>query len=288
MSDNNTLLMASQEMVSAVYVLNTVQFGFLTVTSLTGLLGNLLVIVVVSLSRSLHNVTSVFVVLLAASDISVCTAVIPMSGLALMANRTWPMSDSVCVAAGVAYVMFRWTSILTLMLISVERCIGIRLPLHYPKILTPRVAAGLITVVVCYALFIALLPTFGLGRYGFSTTKGLCAPDYAASHVHTLITLVGSSCLPLCVTLLMYAAIAQVALRTAKRGTIVCDENNCKYVPSKKAEIKAVKTLSIITGKLCQQSSHTIMLVGNSSLWFGKAKCHEANLWQAVLTYIPI
>lgn len=50
------------------------------------------------------------------------------------------------------------------------------------------------------------------------------------------------------ITLAMYICIARVAVEQAKKGVVVCDENHCQYVPSRKGEFKAVKTLCAVTG----------------------------------------
>ena len=222
----------------------------LVVLSLGGAISNSLLLAVIGCSRSLRTLSTVFLVLLTLADLAVCLSALPLTSAALPGapNQPWTTVPYACDTAGVFYILFRWTSLLSVSVISIDRCVAIRAPLRYPKLLTKQRAAVTVLVLLGATGVLSILPVAGVGRYAYSPGGGLCTPDYPHSPAYGLLLLVGASCLPLVVTFVAYGVVAEVALRTAKRGKIVCDEVSCSYVASRRDEVKPVQTLATITG----------------------------------------
>ncbi len=223
-----------------------VHFAAVLLLALVALVGNVLVITVIAQTRSLHTTTSVFIIALSISDLCTSlTVMLPSAVIIMGANY----NHHLCGFLGFCYIQFRMASIIALSTISIERFTAIQAPLKYATLVTKQRTAVTVSLVGIIPLVMATMPfTLGLD-YAFSRTKGLCVPAFRENLAYALVVLCGGVCVPLFITLIMYCCIANVAYKQAKRGVIVCDENHCQYVPSRKGELKAVRTSCAITGK---------------------------------------
>ena len=223
-------------------------FAAINIITLVSIAGNVLVITVISQTRSLHTATSVFIVTLSVSDLCTSLTVMLPSGIAIVSRSYQSYQDQFCDFLGFCYIQFRMASIFALSSISVERCTAIQVPLKYATLVTRRRTT--VTVILIWAIPCVMATlSFVLNLdYSYSNSKGLCIPMYRHNLWYALVVLGGGVCIPLFVTLVMYCCIARVAVKQARKGVLVCDENHCQYVPSRKGELKAVKTLCAITG----------------------------------------
>jgi len=90
------------------------------------LFGNAIVILTVARHRHMRTVTNFYVVNLATCDALVATLVMPLKALEYMAPACeWSLfrSDSLCSLLYYALPVFVFASVLTLIAISVERCV---------------------------------------------------------------------------------------------------------------------------------------------------------------------
>ena len=156
--------------------------------------------------------------------------------------------DHFCDFWGFCYIQFRMASIFAMSSISIERCTAIQRPLKYTTLVTRRRTTIIVFLILAIPCILATLPFVVNLDYTYLNSKGLCVPIYKHNIAYALVVLGGGVCIPLLVTLVMYCCIARTAFKQAKKGVIVCDENHCKHVSSRKAEFKAVKTLCAITG----------------------------------------
>lgn len=225
-----------------------IHFTAINAITLVAVAGNVLVITVISQTRSLHTATSVFIVTLSISDLCTSLTVMLPSGIALASQSYQSYQEQFCDFLGFCYIQFRIASIFALSSISVERCTAIQVPLKYATLVTRRRTTVTVVLIWTIPCIMATLPFLLNMNFKYSTLKGLCVPNYKDNFGYTLTVLCGGVCIPLLVTLVMYCCIARVALKQARKGVIVCDENHCQYVSSRKGEFKAVKTLCAITG----------------------------------------
>ena len=225
-----------------------VHFAAINIITLVSVAGNVLVVTVISQTRSLHTATSVFIVTLSVSDLCTSLTVMLPSGIAIVSKPYHSYQNQFCDFLGFCYIQFRMASIFALSSISVERCMAIQVPLKYATLVTRRRTT--ITVILIWTIpcVMATLPFLLNLDYSYSNSKGLCVPMYRLNPGYALVVLGGGVCIPLFITLAMYFCIARVAVKQARKGVVVCDENHCQYVPSRQGEFKAVKTLCAITG----------------------------------------
>eukprot|EP00057_Strongylocentrotus_purpuratus_P027628 XP_011682102.1 PREDICTED: melatonin receptor type 1B-A-like [Strongylocentrotus purpuratus] len=87
-----------------------------------GMIGNLLVLLAVSLSKDLQNSTNVFVVSLSISDF-ISSVALPFQGISVLSESGWPFGKGMCDLMGTIFLWSNSTSILTLTAIAVNRYI---------------------------------------------------------------------------------------------------------------------------------------------------------------------
>lgn len=92
-------------------------------TALIALLGNILVIITVWLNAKMHSKTNYYIVNLAVSDFIVALFVLPLKVVELSCPCSWQVysNEILCPAMRFLQPIFVFTSILTLMAISIER-----------------------------------------------------------------------------------------------------------------------------------------------------------------------
>lgn len=129
--------------------------------------GNVLVCLAVCASRRLRCLTNCFIVSLAATDLLLGLLVLPFSAL-LQLSDEWPLGPAFCNFYISMDVMLCTASILTLLVISVDRYVAVTMPLRYASLVLPwRVAvamAGVWTVSVA----VSFLPI----QMGWNTING--------------------------------------------------------------------------------------------------------------------
>ena len=219
------------------------------------MIGNLLVILVISFTNALHIKTSVFILNLAACDLCMVTFNTPFSIFSLFNNRQWLLGSVMCDIVGSTKMFFCLASISSLMMISIERYVTINNPLNH-SVLPVRTVVLMVAISWIVPLNMALLPVFGFGKYAFSPGKCICAPVFPINSAYTCLILIGGVCCPLVVMCVMYIYISKTAMLQARKGTVVCDSNHCSFVTSWRQEMKCVRVLSIITGKFTYQPIH--------------------------------
>ncbi|XP_043076880.1 5-hydroxytryptamine receptor 2A [Puntigrus tetrazona] len=95
--------------------------------------GNILVIMAVSIESKLHNATNYFLCSLAVADMLVGFLVMPASLISILYNHSWPLPDLLCPMWIFLDVLFSTASIMHLCAISLDRYVGIRNPIKYSR-----------------------------------------------------------------------------------------------------------------------------------------------------------
>ncbi|XP_077861798.1 octopamine receptor beta-2R-like [Saccoglossus kowalevskii] len=219
----------------------------LCLTLLLSILGNLLVLTVTACSRKLHTVTTVFIINLAIGDLGITTFVLPFS-IHLKIARVWIFGHAWCQIVACLSILFYTISMSSLALVSVERFIAINLPLQYTQKMKCCTVRWMIAIAWIYAIVRAACPLVNFGEYYLSQGKGMCAPNYPHHTAYTVVVLVIGLLIPSTIMCYSYANITKEARKHATRGKIVCDENNCTYVPNRTRENRAAKILAVVTG----------------------------------------
>lgn len=122
----------------------------------------------------------------------------------------------------------------------------------------------IITVIWVYSLLNASLPLLGFGSYSYSSSRFLCAPSFEPANTgFNMLVIVVGIIVPILAMCSMYGYIVYIARNQVRRGTFVCNEHHCFYVPDNnyfKSSIVMVTT----TGKL--HENHETRLLQNADL----------------------
>ncbi|XP_036385892.1 alpha-1A adrenergic receptor-like [Megalops cyprinoides] len=177
-----------------------------------GVLGNLLVILSVACHRHLRTVTHYFIANLAVADLLLSLAVLPFSATFEILGR-WVFGRPLCSAWAALDVLCCTASIMSLCVISVDRCIGVSYPLRYPAIVTKQRGQVALGALWAASLTISAGPLFGW-KEPAPEDDTVCRiteePGYA------LFSALGSFYVPLAVILAMYCRVYVVARRESR------------------------------------------------------------------------
>ncbi|XP_013417405.1 5-hydroxytryptamine receptor 2C [Lingula anatina] len=133
---------------------------FLGILVIAGMLGNILVIVAVSVEQKLHNVTNYFLLSLAVADLLVSVIVMPLAMMQLFLG-SWTLGIVLCDIYVTCDVLMCSSSIIHMCTISLDRYLGIRHPLRYRSKSRSYVCVKII--IVWFISFVVCCPITVLG-----------------------------------------------------------------------------------------------------------------------------
>ena len=162
------------------YIERQILAVLLGVITMTGLLGNSVVILAVILSRKLRRcVTNFFIVSLSVADLVACLSM-PWTMVSLLhLGVGWPLPEPFCKMGGFGLIMSVGCSIFTLAVVALNRLHLITMPRpKYQKNYTPVKIALMILVSWLVPITVASVPLVtDFGRLGYSARTASCTRD---------------------------------------------------------------------------------------------------------------
>ena len=150
--------------------------------SLLTIVSNCVLIYVVVRTTALHTPTNFFISSLSAGELLTGTFVIPFSGT-FATSTGWAFSSTVCKIVGVMSVLGPCVSALSLLVVSVDRCLAVSKPLRYAGLINKTYAMLAVAVVWVSSLLLSLLPLGGSwGRYSYSPVLVTCVMTAVRTH----------------------------------------------------------------------------------------------------------
>ncbi|XP_071331140.1 trace amine-associated receptor 13c-like [Trachinotus anak] len=205
---------------------------------------NLLLIVSISHFRQLHTPTNLLLLSLAVSDFLVGLLVMPFQ--ILLTEPCWPLGDLLCTVYYFLPFITISASIVSMVLISVDRYVAICDPLHYPTKITQNRVKVCVLLCWVYSVFCSFLLLYENlkqpGRY--SSCRGECV-----IHVSGAADLVLGFILPITAIVVLYARVFVVAVSQARamRSHIAAVTlQRSETVTAKRSEVKAARTLGVV------------------------------------------
>ena len=200
-------------------VLKVVHMSVLTILMLFTLVGNGLMIVVLSTRRQLKSVTNMFVVSLSVSDLLVALLVIPI-------NFAVPTSlfdgYTTCIYCGSLTLTLCLASITNIFAVTIDRYIAIMDPLKYPVRMTRRRAATAIAIAWSYAIVLGMLPALGWRARHSTCTRGETYSPY-----YVLVVVWSGFIVPLWGTGALYWRILAEARRHVRLNRAMSSSSFC-------------------------------------------------------------
>ncbi|KAM4561910.1 5-hydroxytryptamine receptor 2A [Fundulus diaphanus] len=138
-------------------------------------MGNILVILAVSLEKKLQNATNYFLMSLAVADMLLGILVMPVSMVTILYDYKWPLPSDLCPIWIYLDVLFSTASIMHLCAISLDRYIAIRNPIHHSRFNSHTKARIKIMAVWTISVGISMpIPVLGLRDHSKVFKNGNC------------------------------------------------------------------------------------------------------------------
>ena len=226
----------------------------MTIILVLTLVGNIAVIVVQRCSHVLNSVVnSHFLISLSIADLLVAVLVMPCA-LDAVNTGTWRCGEIWGKVNGFGYFLFCISSIMHLMMLSIDRYMAIARPLFYPVEMTNSRALLICFVLWSYSALWVFLPLFGVSSYEcFISYIGKCKPEdwskYGLNFAFAISVVSGTYGLALISMVFVYWQIARVIRNQLQRiKNVDCGEHttnkDANFTSNKTKKGKVAKKLS--------------------------------------------
>ncbi|XP_051937193.1 LOW QUALITY PROTEIN: beta-3 adrenergic receptor [Hippocampus zosterae] len=178
--------------------------------------GNLLVIILVATTKTLHQVTSVLIMNLAISDLLVGLGVMPFVALSIV-KPGWGECFNLCLFVAYTSSVYCTVSVLTLAAIALDRYHSIMDCLRYSSRCTLWRMCSVVVWIWLQAMATSFPPLLGWSSVAYVTHTYSCVVDWTSSPSYTATMTSLSYVVPAIVILVCYVNIVKVARNHAKR-----------------------------------------------------------------------
>ncbi|XP_020908246.1 alpha-1A adrenergic receptor-like [Exaiptasia diaphana] len=185
MASNNSSQLVAMMMISKTeatrrkpLVMVAIQASAMVVMMVVGALANGVICHCILKHTSLRTVTNIFIMNLATTDFLVCIFCMPFALISCIVDE-WVFGDLMCRLEGFLLSMLCISSILTLVLIAIDRYMAIKYPLKYCTHLTNSISVFMLSTIWCYAAICSMLPALGWGSgYVYVREENICRPEF--------------------------------------------------------------------------------------------------------------
>uniref|UniRef100_A0A8D3DGA1 Opsin 4b n=1 Tax=Scophthalmus maximus TaxID=52904 RepID=A0A8D3DGA1_SCOMX len=187
---------------------------------ITGMLGNFLVIYAFCRSRGLRTPSNIFIINLAVTDFLMCFTQTPVFFITSMHKR-WIFGKKGCELYAFCGALFGICSMMTLMVIALDRYVVITRPLASLGVMSRRKALSILAVAWVYSMGWSLPPFFGWSAYVPEGMMTSCSWDYMtftpSVRSYTMLLFTFVFFIPLSIIIICYCCIFR-AIRHATRA----------------------------------------------------------------------
>lgn len=219
---------------------------------ITGMLGNFLVIYVFCRSRSLRTPSNIFIINLAIADFLMCLTQTPTFFVNSMHKR-WIFGRKACELYAFCGALFGICSMMTLMVIAVDRYVVITRPLASLGVMSRKKALVICAVAWVYSMGWSLPPFFGWSAYVPEGLMTSCSWDYMtftpSVRSYTMLLFTFVFFIPLGIIIFCYFCIFRAIRHTTRAITkINCQGNrdSAKRFHKMRSEWKMAKIALIV------------------------------------------
>ncbi|XP_076141302.1 melanopsin-A [Alosa pseudoharengus] len=204
--------------------------AFIGAVGITGLVGNFLVIYAFSRSRTLRTPANMFIINLAITDFLMCLTQTPIFFTTSMHKR-WIFGEKGCEMYAFCGALFGICSMITLMVIAVDRYFVITRPLASIGVLSCKRALLVLLAAWVYSLGWSLPPFFGWSAYVPEGLLTSCTWDYMtftpSVRAYTMLLFCFVFFIPLIVIIYCYVFIFR-AIRNTNNAVSKINGNNTR------------------------------------------------------------
>ncbi|KAF3845622.1 hypothetical protein F7725_008785 [Dissostichus mawsoni] len=184
-------------------------------------------------NRNLRSDTLILTLSCCFSDITLSLSAFPLAVYHAVSHPPGPPpSDGVlCQGGGFLLLLLQTSSLYSLFWTSVDTFVDICFALIYSMIVTPGRCRLVLLMMWSGCLGGAALPLMGFGHYTYREDRYLCGPDFSPAHTAFVMLWLVGVFVPLIAMVSLYGHVVIVARKQTRRGTFICNEINCHYVP---------------------------------------------------------
>ncbi|XP_024866569.1 melanopsin-A isoform X2 [Kryptolebias marmoratus] len=186
---------------------------------ITGMLGNFLVIYAFCRSRGLRTPSNIFIINLAVTDFLMCLTQTPIFFITSM-HKQWIFGKKGCELYAFCGALFGICSMMTLMVIAVDRYVVITRPLASLGAMSHRKALSFVAVAWLYSIGWSLPPFFGWSAYVPEGLMTSCSWDYMtfspSVRSYTMLLFTFVFFIPLSVIIFCYCCIFRAIRHTTR------------------------------------------------------------------------
>uniref|UniRef100_A0A3Q0R518 Opsin 4 n=1 Tax=Amphilophus citrinellus TaxID=61819 RepID=A0A3Q0R518_AMPCI len=219
---------------------------------ITGLLGNFLVIYAFCRSRSLRTPSNIFIINLAVTDFLMCLTQTPIFFITSM-HKHWIFGKKGCELYAFCGALFGICSMMTLMVIAVDRYVVITRPLASLGVMSRKKAFTTVAAAWVYSMGWSLPPFFGWSAYVPEGLMTSCSWDYMtftpSVRSYTMLLFIFVFFIPLFVIIFCYCCIFRAIRHTTRAITkINCEgtRDSAKRFHKMKSEWRMAKIALIV------------------------------------------
>ncbi|KAM5182231.1 adenosine receptor A3 [Mantella aurantiaca] len=210
-----------------------------TVIGISAILGNILVIWAVKINSSLQNTTFFFIVSLAFADLAVGVLVMP---LAIIVSLGMVLPFHFCLFMCCLMIILTNASILSLLAVSIDRYLRIKIPTRYKIVITPRRICLSIGFVWIVSFLVGLVPMFGWNKKSKSYYLECQFLSVMRMDYMVYFNIFGWVFLPMLVILALYIEIFYLIRKHIKKNTSNTRSRGIFYGK----EYKTAKSLALV------------------------------------------
>ncbi|KAI5103472.1 opsin 4b isoform X1, partial [Silurus meridionalis] len=232
------------------YTIGTV----ILIVGITGMVGNFLVMYAFSKSRSLRTPANMFIINLAITDFLMCVTQTPTFFITSM-HRRWIFGEKGCELYAFCGALFGMCSMITLMVIAVDRYFVITRPLTSIGKMSHKHALVILALAWLYTLFWSLPPFFGWSAYVPEGLMTSCTWDYMtftpSVRAYTMLLFICVFFIPLFIIIYCYFCIFRAIRSTTSAVGKISEEggitkDSIKKFHRLKSEWKMAKVALIV------------------------------------------
>ncbi|KFM79118.1 G protein-coupled receptor 161, partial [Stegodyphus mimosarum] len=127
----------TEEVSSTNDIVRYIQFSSLILVTAMGFISNVLVLLLFYKRPTLRSFSNRFVLNLSISHFWYCILVLPIIVISTATDK-WLFGDTACIISGFLFTTLNITSVLSLLLIAVDRNCAVNSPLHYSMTITKQ------------------------------------------------------------------------------------------------------------------------------------------------------
>ncbi|XP_068593297.1 adenosine receptor A3 [Cebidichthys violaceus] len=214
--------------------LGTLYAPLMVLSGVASICGNLLLLLVLLLNKELQTDTLGLTVSFCISDLALGLSTIPLGAYnSLTRPSCYSSEGAFCQGSGFLFLLLQTSSVHSLAWATVDKFTEICFALSYHAMWTLGRSRAMLVLVWAFCLATAASPLLGFGGYAYSESRFLCCLNFTTENrLFVALWMSVGVAAPILTVCSLYGYIVYVAGKQARRGTFMCNELHCYYVPA--------------------------------------------------------